>query len=78
MKNPVEEVRERLGLNRSQFAMAAGVSYGEVWKSETGYNVRLHTQLARFLEESGYSTDPAADYEQWRREVGTAVRSGVE
>ena len=74
MENPVKQVRENLGLDRGQFAMAADVSYGEVWKSETGYNVRLHVHLARFLEESGYPGNPASDYEEWRREVGMPFR----
>lgn len=75
MKNPVTTTRERLGLTRRQLALAARVPYEEVWKCEAGYKQMLHSHLVQYLSESGYKGDSAADYRQWRDEVGAGIRA---
>jgi|AntAceMinimDraft_16_1070373.scaffolds.fasta_scaffold04027_6 transcriptional regulator with XRE-family HTH domain len=77
MKNPITEVREELGLSRRQFALAAGVGYAELWRSEAGYARSLHPEVIQFLKQKGYAGDPESEYACWREELGNIIRSGV-
>lgn len=77
MQNPVKKLREELGLSKREFALATGIGYEELWKSESGYARSLHSQLAQFLRGNGYAGDPEKDYVRWRQELGKAIRSGA-
>ena len=76
MENPVAKFREETGLDRRDFAVAAGVSYGELWNAEAGYSRKLHSQLVRLLAEHGYPGNPEEDYKKWREEIGHAIWLG--
>lgn len=75
MKNPVSATREAMSLTRREFALAANLPYEEVWRCEAGYRQDLHSQLSQYLKEVGYEGNPAADYRQWRDEVGAGIRA---
>ena len=77
MRNPITKVREELGLSRHQFALAAGIGYAELWRSESGYARSLHPELIQLLKQEGYASDPGRDYVSWRKELGKAIRSGA-
>lgn len=77
MENPVAKFREETGLDRRDFAVAAGISYGELWNAEAGYTRKLHAQLVKLLAEHGYPGNPEEDYKQWREEVGQVIWIGT-
>jgi hypothetical protein len=68
--NPVAEARRQSGVSRSDFAMAIGVSYHELFRAEQGYTKTLNARIARFLEENSLLEDPARQYDEWRARQG--------
>ncbi len=73
MENPVQLARKNSGLTRGELAIAAGVSYSEVWKAESGYCVRLNNRLAEFLQRKGLIDNPQEEYRKWRSEQAMAL-----
>jgi len=75
--NPIKHFREQRGLSRREMALAAGIGYGELWRAEQGYSLKLHPQLVKFLRECGYPGDPLHDYTAWREKEGLSVRGRI-
>jgi len=77
MQNPITKAREELGLSRRQFALAAGIGYAELFRSESGYARSLHPELIHLLKQMGYAGHPGNEYARWREELGKVIRSGA-
>ena len=71
--NPIERARRKLGLSRTDFAVAAGVSYSEIFRAETGQTRTLNPDLAGFLRELKSLDDPKGTYLRWRESHRAAI-----
>lgn len=76
--NPIKQARNRVGVSRTQLAVASGVSYGEVFKAETGRTRVLNSNLARFLREQHLLDRPENEYLKWRESEKRKVLSQLD
>jgi hypothetical protein len=76
-ENPVMQTRMALGLGRRDFALAAGVDYQTLFRTEAGYLKRLPSGIAGFLADKGRCADPGGDYLRWREALGEQTRRRV-
>lgn len=78
MENPFKELREGLGLSRSQMALALNSTYNDVSKMENGGNVNIPRKMLPCLLEMGIdSTELQRNLHRWRAHHGAQLRKMV-
>lgn len=71
--NPVTALRERLGVNRVEFARRYGVAYGTVIRAETGLTNTMPKPVKDVFAAIGEDADAACQqYAAWREGLRVA------
>lgn len=66
--NPVVRIRERMGMNRVEFARATGLGYSAVTRAEDGLTLRLPRPVVDALVGLGEDADAVGrEYAEWRK-----------
>lgn len=83
MKNPVEELREMIGLSRREFAQWCGVSETLVGIAELGYRQKLPPSIVKALRRVGVDiVTMEQKYAAWllerRKEQDERVRAAID
>ncbi len=66
--NPVLDLRQKLAMNRQDFAVALGVSYQALHAAESGYTQKLHGSICQGLSQLGLDAGRIKrEYAEWRQ-----------
>lgn len=72
--NPIQQARERLGLNRMELALVAGVDCSLVYQVETGRLAKPSPPILDALSRFGFNrAQLARDYQAWRQAVANEI-----